>query len=66
MNDETATSDRVGASGAIRYEFPVVWGFWVSVAETYESLAGPYTVAGVNIENEKNIFATSIGASYAF
>jgi hypothetical protein len=65
-NDETETSNRVGVSGTARYYVPIVFGFWGSIAESYVSLPAAYTISGVRIEDEKNVFATSIGVSYAF
>jgi hypothetical protein len=68
FNDESATSNKVGVSAAARYYFPIVIGFWLSIAETYESVPDPFTITTVNIDtnNGNNLFATSIGASYAF
>lgn len=69
-NNESASSSRVGFSGGLRYDFPLVWGLWIGLAETYESQAGPYTLSGpgfnLEIPSQTNFFATSIGVSYAF
>ncbi len=66
FNNETATSNRVGMSGSVRYYIPVALGFWASIAESYVSLPAAYSISGVTIEDQKSVFATSIGVSYAF
>lgn len=65
-NSETSVTNRVGASGSVRYYIPIVIGFWASIAESYIGLPDAYSNSGVQIEDQKNIFATSIGVSYAF
>lgn len=68
LKDPFTSSDdkasKLGGSLAVRYYFPILWGFWGFAGGTYQYL--PYSYDSVNVKYKGGTTSSYIGASYAF